>query len=69
LEDTTIFQTITSDIALQQSLKDTGVVNYDYCTIDSITYLVLDMEETFDLEQTSTLITAASFYFLIILSR
>lgn len=60
LEDTAKFQLIYSDGELQQILKDAGVVNYDYCTIDSISFFILDMEKSFDLKQTQTLIKEQS---------
>ena len=60
LADTTSFKSISADQRLQDLLHNSGVVNYNYCTLDSISYLVLDMEESFDLAQIKSLFNKLS---------
>lgn len=55
LFDTTAFKTISANSNLKQTLEEAGLINFNYCTSDSISYLVLDMEETFNLEKTKEL--------------
>lgn len=57
-DDSTQFQSINPDF--HPILRKSGVVNYNYCTIDSIALLVLDMEDSFNLEETRLLFGSLS---------
>ncbi|WP_083631311.1 L-rhamnose mutarotase [Labilibacter marinus] len=52
LNDTTAFKKIISNESLDKELRKVGLINFNYCTSDSISYLVLDMEDSFNLEKT-----------------
>lgn len=52
LEDAALFQQISADQQVQVALQNSGVINFNYCTIDSISFLVVDMDESFDLSKT-----------------
>ncbi len=51
LSDSIAFQNLKSDKVVLDELAKSGVVNFNYCSMDSISYLVLDMEEDFNLDR------------------
>lgn len=55
LNDSTAIRNIQYNRKLKKELERKGVVNYDFCTIDSISYFVLDMEPSFNLKSTKKL--------------
>lgn len=60
LADSASFQQINGNQKLQEVLHNGGVVNYNYCAIDSVSCLILDMEESFNLKKTQALLKRLS---------
>lgn len=60
LNDSILFKNISSNTKLKQVLTQYGVINYNHCTSDSISYLVLDMQESYNLEQTQEALSSLS---------